>query len=79
MDAYVEAYFGLPTRADFARVRLQALCSEYGWSLWGFMQAAGSPIEYDFHEWGMERYEKAAATFRGPRFRRLIEDVADGG
>ena len=28
--------------------------------LWGFIQAATSPIDYDFHGWGMERFEKAA-------------------
>ena len=79
IEAYVEAYFGSPTRADRARVRLQMLCSEYGWSLWGFIQAAASPIDYDFHGWGMERYEKAAATFRGPDLARLLEDVSSSG
>ena len=76
VEAYVECYFGTPTRADLARVRLQMLCSEYGWSLWGFIQAAASPIEYDFRGWGLERYEKAVATFRGPAFGRLLEEVA---
>jgi thiamine kinase-like enzyme len=75
-DAWVEAYFGAPTRADVARVRLGALCSEYGWSLWGFIQAASSPFDFDFQGWGMERYEKAAATFRGPAFTSLLEDTA---
>ena len=79
VEAYVEAYFGAPTRADLARVRLQMLCSEYGWSLWGFIQAAASPIDYDFHGWGMERYEKAAATFGGPELPRLLREVAEGG
>ena len=79
VDAYVEAYFGAPSRADRARVRLQMLCSEYGWSLWGFIQAAASPIDYDFHGWGMERYEKATATFRGPDLPRLLEAVVSGG
>ena len=79
VEAYVEAYFGAPTRADLARVRLQMLCSEYGWSLWGFIQAAASTIEHDFHGWGMERYEKAAATFGGPELPRLLREVADGG
>jgi thiamine kinase-like enzyme len=76
VEAYVEAYFGSPTRADLARVRLQALCSEYGWSLWGYIQAAASPIDYDFEEWGRTRYDKAAATFRGPDLNSLLEDVA---
>ena len=77
-EAWTEAYFGTPSPADLARVRLQALCSQYGWSLWGFIQAATSPIDYDFHEWGMERFEKAEATFRGPELPRLLEDVARG-
>jgi thiamine kinase-like enzyme len=78
VEAYTEAYLGSPTGADFARVRLQMLCSEYGWSLWGFIQAAASPIDYDFHGWGMVRYEKAVATFRGPDLTGLLEDVARG-
>ena len=79
VEAYVEAYFGTPTRADLARVRLQMLCSEYGWSLWGFIQAASSPIDFDFRGWGTERYEKAVATFRGPDLSALLQEVADGG
>jgi len=77
-EAWTEAYFDAPTRADLARVRLQALCSEYGWSLWGFIQAATSPMDFDFHGWGMERFEKAEATFRGPELTSLLEDVAHG-
>jgi len=76
VEAWAGAYFGTPSRADVARVRLGSLCSAYGWSLWGFIQAASSPLDFDFHAWGMERYEKAAATFRGPDFTRLLEDVA---
>ena len=75
-EAWVAAYYGSPTRADLARVRLQALCSCYGWSLWGFIQAAVSPIEFDFWGWGMERYEKARATFGSARFARLLEEAA---
>ncbi len=79
IDAWCEAYFGDPGPADLARVRLQALCSQYGWALWGFIQEAASPIDFDFHAWGMERYEKAAATFGSPRLPRLLDQVASGG
>ena len=79
IDAWCEAYFGDPTPADRARVRVQALCSQYGWSLWGFIQEAASAIDYDFHSFGLERYEKAAATFRGGGLPRLLEQVAAGG
>ena len=62
-----------------ARVDLQSLCSEYGWALWGFIQSATSPIDYDFHGWGMERYEKAARRFTGDGFEALLDRVALGG
>ena len=57
-------------------MRLQALCSEYGWSLWGFIQAATSRLDFDFHGWGMERYEKAARTFGGPALPVMLRDAA---
>jgi len=75
--AYTEAYYGRPTRGDLARVRLGALRSAYGWALWGFIQAASSPLDFDFHAWGQHRYEKAARTFRGPDFPRLLAEAAD--
>ncbi|WP_340538407.1 LPS biosynthesis choline kinase [Nocardioides sp. GXZ039] len=78
IDAWAEAYLGDPTPADRARIRLQALCSEYGWSLWGFIQAATSPLEFDFWGWGQERFDKAEATFRGPHFSRLLQEAAGG-
>jgi thiamine kinase-like enzyme len=76
--AYVEAYYDAPTRADLARVRLQMMVSAYGWALWGCIQAATSPLDFDFWGWGSERFEKAAAGFRDPTFRHLLEDVVDG-
>jgi thiamine kinase-like enzyme len=74
-EAWTAAYFGSPTSADLARVRLQSLCSCYGWSLWGFIQAAASPLDFDFWSWGSERFEKAQRAFASPDFARLLEAV----
>ena len=35
-------------------------------------------MDFDFHSWGMERFEKAEATFRGPDLPELLEDVWRG-
>jgi thiamine kinase-like enzyme len=79
LEAWVQAYAGeRTTRALVARVRLQALAAQYGWSLWGFIQAATSPQDFDFHAWGMHRFAKAEATFRGPDLSRLLEEVTGG-
>jgi thiamine kinase-like enzyme len=75
-EAYAECYYGSPSRGDVARVRLGSLRSEYGWSLWGFIQAATSPMDFDFHAWGLHRYEKAARTFTSDGFARLLEEAA---
>ncbi len=73
--AYTEAYLGRSSRSLVARVRLQSLVSEYGWSLWGFLQAGSSPLDYDFAAWGQHRFDKAARTFTSPSFRQLLDEV----
>ncbi len=75
VEALVAAYFRRPSRNKLARVRLQALVSAYGWSLWGAIQSAASSIDFDFDSWGRERFEKAARGFTGDGFERLLEDV----
>jgi thiamine kinase-like enzyme len=74
--AWTTAYFQRDDPRLQARVRLQALCSQYGWSLWGFIQAATSDLDFDFMDWGMHRFEKAVSTFTSPDLQRLLADVA---
>ena len=40
--------------------------SQYGWALWGAIQAGASSIDFDCESWGRERFEKAARTFTSP-------------
>ena len=79
-DELVDAWSRGRTDARFrARVELQALCSEYGWSLWGFIQSSTSPLDFDFHGWGMERFEKAVRRFTSDGFDALLDRVANPG
>jgi thiamine kinase-like enzyme len=71
----VRAYYGRPLRNKIARAMLLGIVGKYGWTLWGAIQAATSPIEFDFWSWAMERYEGAVAGFTGPGFARLLDDV----
>jgi thiamine kinase-like enzyme len=79
VDALVTSYFGLPPRHELARVRLQALVSAYGWSLWGAIQACASRLDADYDGWGRERFEKAARGFTSRRFPTLLEEAAGVG
>ena len=71
----VTAYYGRPRRSRIARAELFGLVARYGWTLWGAIQSATSPLDFDFWSWAMERFEAAAAGFTSPGFDRLLTDV----
>ena len=50
------AYFGEASPALLARMRLQMIMSDVGWTLWAAIQAAISTIDYDFWGWAEERW-----------------------
>src|ERR1700738_4704953 len=64
----VTAYYGRPRRSRIARSRLLGLVGKYGWTLWGAIQNAASPLDFDFWSWATERFEGAAAGFTDEDF-----------
>ena len=34
-----------------------------------------SPLDFDFWEWGLEKYDRAVAVLTSPEFDRLLDDV----
>ena len=75
LASLVTEYYGSTLRNKIARAMLLGLAGKYGWTLWGAIQAAVSPIDFDFWSWAMERFDGAAAGFRGPAFGRLLDEV----
>ncbi|CAN5123684.1 phosphotransferase family protein [soil metagenome] len=75
IESLVNTYYGRPLRNKLARVRLQALVSAYGWSLWGAIQSSRSSLDFDFRDYAVQRFHKAVAGFTGPDFDRLLQDV----
>lgn len=76
LELLVAAYYGGPRPEMVARARLQGLMSKYGWMLWASIQAGASTLEFDFWEWGLEKYERAVAEFLDPGFDDLLDTVA---
>lgn len=64
--ALCAAYFGEATDALLARMRLQMIMSDVGWTLWAAIQAAISTIDYDFFGWAEERWDRARTALDGP-------------
>jgi thiamine kinase-like enzyme len=75
LAALVTEYYGRPLRNKIARAMLLGLAGKYGWTLWGAIQAAVSPIDFDFWSWAMERYDGVSAGFSAPGFGELLQDV----
>jgi len=71
----IAEYYGRPLRNKIARAMLLGLAGKYGWTLWGAIQAAVSPIDFDFWSWAMERYEGVSSGFSAPGFDQLLDDV----
>ena len=69
------AYFGQASTALLARLRLQMIMSDVGWTLWAAIQAHISTIDYDFSGWAEERWARAAAKLDGPDFERWLDAV----
>ena len=70
-----EAYFGEATPALRARMDLQAVMADVGWTLWAAIQAEISSIEFDFWGWAEERWARARDAFVGPDFGTRLADA----
>ncbi len=77
-EALCAAYYGEPTPARLARMRLQMIMSDVGWTLWAAIQARISEIDYDFRGWAEERWARAAAKLDGSELAGWLRDVRAG-
>jgi thiamine kinase-like enzyme len=71
----VDAYYGKHRADKVARGWLYALLARYGWTLWASIQASVSEIEFNFWDWGMEKYEVAMRDFASPQFNQALNQV----
>jgi len=69
------AYYGEATEARLARMSLQMIMSDVGWTLWAAIQAVISSIDYDFMGWADERWARAEAMLDGPDFEGWLRTV----
>jgi thiamine kinase-like enzyme len=71
----VTCYYGRPLRNKIARARLLGLAGKYGWTLWGAIQSAASPLDFDFWSWAMERFDGAAEGLTDAGFPALLDEA----
>jgi thiamine kinase-like enzyme len=69
------AYFGQATASLLARMRLFALMSDVGWTLWGAIQAKISRLDYDFWDYATTRWTRALGILNGPDLDGWLQDA----
>ncbi len=73
LEELVTHYFGGDRPEQFARAWLYAVMAKYGWTLWASIQDGISSIDFDFWNWGMEKYEDSRRLFASARYNEMLE------
>ncbi len=71
----VDAYYGKHRPEKVARAWLYALLARYGWTLWACIQNSISDIDFNFWDWGMQKYEVAMRDFKSDEFKNALTAV----
>ena len=75
LEELVTAYYGSSRPEKLARAWLFALLAKYGWTLWASIQSSVSDIDFDFWQWGMEKFDDAEENFASDKFERALTQV----
>ena len=69
------AYFGAADPDKLARMKLQMIMSDVGWTLWAAIQAKTSTIEFDFWGWAVQRWDRARSKMDSIAFEAWLENA----
>jgi thiamine kinase-like enzyme len=73
------AYFNEPpTSRRFASVRLMRLVSDFREAMWGVVQSAISPVDFDFDAYADRHFERFAEGAAEPEIRRWLAQARGG-
>lgn len=71
----ISGYYGSDRKDKYARAWLFASLAKYGWTLWASIQNSISDIDFDFWDWGMQKYEDVQRDFGSKNFYELINQL----
>ena len=75
LEELVTAYYGSSRPEKLARAWLFALLAKYGWTLWASIQSSVSDIDFDFWQWGMEKFDDVEESFASNKFEQALTQV----
>jgi thiamine kinase-like enzyme len=75
LEELVTAYYGGSRPEKLARAWLFALLAKYGWTLWASIQSSVSDLDFDFWQWGMEKFDDVEKSFASSKFEHALIQV----
>ena len=77
IEALCIAYFGSARPDKLARMQLNMIMSDVGWTLWAAIQASISGIDFDFWGWAVERWARAETKMDSAEFSQWLRTASD--
>jgi thiamine kinase-like enzyme len=71
----IKGYYGQARQDKFARAWLFSVLAKYGWTLWASIQDSISEIDFDFWQWGMQKYHDVQRDFGSKEFYQQLSNL----
>jgi thiamine kinase-like enzyme len=71
----IERYCGSFDESRYARMMLHKIVADLWWSIWAMIQVRQSKLDFDFHEYGMNRIRRLRENAAKPAFPSWLETV----
>jgi len=75
INKLVKSYYGEINENIISRVNLQGVVSDIGWSLWSYVQAKNSNINFDYKSHAIYRLERAINKMESKEYRLWINNI----
>jgi thiamine kinase-like enzyme len=75
INQLVKSYYGQINERIICRVNIQAIVSDIGWSLWSYVQAENSNLNFDYNSHAKYRLERAINKIESDEYRLWINNI----
>ena len=75
INKLVGSYYGEINENIISRVNLQGVVSDIGWSLWSYVQAKNSNLNFDYNTHAIYRLERAINKIESKEYKLWINNI----
>jgi len=75
LTLFCNTYWKQDLPEKIARARAWSMIARFGWVLWASIQEAISPIDFDFRNWGMKKWDSVVPELTGDTYDQVLTDL----